>query len=118
VEGELAMLDPAVLAKLRGEAEANLTSLENYQIWLHQQRIPPKGQMAHTKAHAEKLQAQNDLWDLMGRFGGDRHAVGLDDATIQREFFMRFGVDVLTARTLNGAETLKLIGKIRSYLQL
>jgi hypothetical protein len=42
--------------------------------------------------------------------------VGIDERQAQREFFHRFGIDVLTAQTLGAREAADLEARVRAQL--
>jgi len=109
VEGDLSELDPAVLAKLRGEVGVMDMPNEQFRAHLAARNVPAIGQMAQVKLHHAKQLAQVDLRNAMDLWAGQRHAAGRSDAEIQREFWHTFGVDVLSAMALgvNDANALR-----------
>lgn len=116
VEGELALLDRDVLDQLRGAVSAAQMSVADYQVWLHSQRVDPKWAAGHVKTFQKRQAAQSELWPAIEAFGGPRRAAGRSDGEIQREFFMRFGVDPLTAQTLDATKTGALTAKIWEHI--
>jgi superfamily II DNA or RNA helicase len=113
VDGDLMLLDPDTLALLRGQvADANRT-LGEYNAWLATRRLPGIAQAARVKGHGSALEARGELRDIMAQWGGGRAAAGDDDRTAQRRFYLTFGVDVLTAQTLNQREAEALSDRIR-----
>lgn len=110
VEGDLVLLDPAAMAALWSEVE----------------RVdgpPPivSGSAANVargilRNHANRQGAQELLRAAMMLWGGWRAHAGVDERTAQREFFHRFGMDVLTARTLGAPDAATLEAKIRAHL--
>ena len=112
VDGDLQLLTPEALAKLRGEMiDPTLTrgQFDAQQIakgarseWLGKH-------WSHFVADGEAqlaLRAVMDLW------AGRLHAAGRSDSEIQREFYLRFGVDVLTAGSLKRADADALAARI------
>jgi DNA repair protein RadD len=112
VEGDLAEMSPEVLAALRGEIPA---SVEDERWRLQQSGLPSKFVMAQVKHHAERLDTLAALRDAMGVWGGQQRAAGLSDSAMQRLFYHRFGIDVLTAQTLKRAEAQTLLDRIVNF---
>lgn len=107
VDGDLNELTPDVLARMRGEI-----------AYADTLRIPvgaaPEVIGAVKRNHRERMEAQALLRDAMALWGGQRTARGASIAEAQREFFLRYGVDVGTAQTLNRADALALLARIQS----
>lgn len=105
VDGDLSELTPDVLARMRGEI-ATADSL----------RIPvgvgPEVVGRKQREHRERMEAQQVLRDAMALWGGQRTARGISLAEAQREFYLRYGVDVAAAQMLNRAEALALAERI------
>lgn len=106
VEGDLAELTPDVLARMRGEI-ATADSL----------RIPvgvgPEVVGRKQREHRERMEAQQVLRDAMALWGGQRTARGISLAEAQREFYLRYGIDVASAQLLNRADALALTERIK-----
>lgn len=106
VDGDLVLLTPDVLAKLRGEIDAPL-------------RIPygatPAIEGALRKHHSARNEAQAALRAAMDQWAGYRVAAGEADPRVQqRRFFLQFGVDVLSAQALPAREANELRAKIEA----
>ena len=106
VDGDLVLLTPDVLAKLRGEIDAPL-------------RIPygatPAIEGALRKHHSSRNEAQAALRAAMDQWAGYRVAAGEADPRVQqRRFFLQFGVDVLSAQALPAREANELRAKIEA----
>ena len=112
VEGDMVLLDPEVLAALRGEAQAAVMSVADYRAKLAATGLPQHFIWANAKTHHVKVEAQMALRDVMATWGGYRRADGLTDREMQRLFYERFGVDVLTAAGLGQKDALALMEKI------
>lgn len=112
VDGDLAEMSPDLLAKLRGELDAAALPIEWERARLAQSGLPHTLVMANVKRHAERLDVLGQLRDAMAIWGGRRHARGETDAMMQREFFLRFGVDVMTAQALKRAEAQALLDRL------
>lgn len=105
VDGDLSELTPDVLARMRGEIDANL-----------ELRIPygaaPEVVGALKRHHRERVEAQTALRNAMALWGGIRTAQGISLEEAQREFYLRYGIDVATAQTLNAKDSLALMDRI------
>ena len=65
------------------------------------------------RRHRERMEAQQVLRERMSLWGGQRTARGVPIAEAQREFYLRFGVDVASAQLLNRADALALTERIK-----
>jgi hypothetical protein len=62
----------------------------------------------------ERQQAQQELRDCIAQWAGIRKYVDeRTDAESYREFYLKFGVDIMTAQTLGAPEARKLTAQIR-----
>ena len=95
VDGDLVLLTPEVLAKMRGEIDAPL-------------RVPYGAtgaiEGALRKHHTARSEAQRALSAAMDQWAGYRVLAGDNERVQQRRFFHQFGVDVLTAQALPARE--------------
>lgn len=112
VAGDMALLDPEVVAALCGEVDAAVLDLDTYRQQLASKGLPQHFIWANAKSHAGKLEAQSGLREVMATWGGYARAAGMTDREIQRLFYERFGVDVNTCRTWGPKEALPLMEKI------
>jgi DNA repair protein RadD len=112
VEGDLAEMSPELLAKLRGDIQEADRSIDDERWRLHNTGLPATHVMAHVKHHAERLETQAALREAMAWWGGRQRAAGLNDSQMQRLFFLRYGVDVMTAQTLKRAEAQALLDRL------
>lgn len=111
VDGILSEMSPELLATLRMARAARHAD----------QPAVPYGADERVVAginarYRRTLQAQATLADVMATWGGIRRAAGDDDTAMQARFFHRFGVDVLTAQTLNERQSLELADLIRETM--
>lgn len=112
VAGDLVELDPATLAAMLGDVGRAEMSAAEFAQDLHARRVPLIGHSRQLSHHLAKQAAREPLRAAMELWGGARLADGLNDREMQKLFFHRFGVDVITARTLPVAETESLTIKI------
>ncbi len=106
VDGDLLELNVDILAKLRGEVaridgEAKLPG-----------NVEPYVQRAIANRHAERQEAQRELRANIAQWAGYRKHDGDSDSVIYRRFFTKFGIDILTAQTLNVKEAQVLTQKV------
>ena len=104
VAGEVALYDDEVMRKLRGEAGK-----------IEGKPILPYNAPMHVKAvvlerHHEKVRGQMNLRRAMDEWSHRQGA--LTQPEKERLFFYTFGMDALTAMTLNGKESEELAAKI------
>lgn len=112
VDGVVSMLDPAILAKIRGDVEAVNMSIDDYRHKLAASGLPARFIMHNVKAHDAKQKAQAALREVMAWWGGQQRAAGFKDTEMQRRFFFLFGIDVYSAQGLGAAEAENLLTRI------
>lgn len=106
VDGDLVLLTPDVLARLRGEVDKPL---------LIPHGATPAIEGALRKHHRARNEAQAGLRAAMDQWAGYRVAAGERDERVQqRRFFLTFGVDVLSAQALPAREADELRAKIEA----
>jgi superfamily II DNA or RNA helicase len=110
VDGDLAELDPAVLAALRGERDR----IDRPVVFPQGLPLAARGNLVRT--HEERQQAQNSLRKTMSLWGGWNHSLERSQAEGHRRFFYAFGIDVMTAQTLNSEKARELETRIREDL--
>lgn len=116
VEGDLQELDEETLAAIRQQvSEANQT-VEQYREYMAGTRVNGLAQMANVKRHAERLEALEELRDVMGQWGGHWKQRGDNDSQLQRRFYHLYGIDVLSAQALKRQEADTLRERILTSL--
>ncbi len=116
VDGDLFELDADTLAAMRGEVAKVDRPIDEavaeYRADLMRKHTPAIGVMAHTKRFAVKLEAQQTaigaLREIMALWAGHYRAAGCDDGEIFRRFYLRYGVDWLSAQALGSDAALAL----------
>lgn len=101
VDGDLIELDPATLAKMRGEVEATDARLTSPLI---PDGVPPYVAQGIRNKARDRIEAQQRLRHSIALWAGLWRDRGDDDHAIYRRFFHRFGTDILTAQTFNRAD--------------
>ncbi len=112
VDGDLVELDAKTLARMRGEVVKIDLDAGRIFKWAKGQGKSNHIAQAMASNHRARQGAQTELRELMSAWGGVHHAAGATDSEIQRRFYWKFGVDVMTAQTL-GSDALPLMHKIK-----
>ena len=112
VDGDLCELDTATLALMRGAVNRVDNSPENVLAGMEKSGKPYPTARAIANRHAERQEAQSTLRAAMALWAGHKRAVGQEDSTSYKEFYFKFGTDVLTAQTLGRAEAEALTERI------
>lgn len=110
VDGNLLELDDAALAKLRGEALANMTepTYNNGQMLNH----------VHHKQWGERVYSQKHLQEAMLTFSGYQiDVMGRSVAEMFKRFYFAFGIDSLSAQALGARDAEALRGRIAAWLE-
>lgn len=113
VDGELTLLTPEALAKLRGEvAEANRTP---EQVFSDMKYMGMDDVICYSnrKRQRELLALREILVQKIREWGNIRRNQNQEDDVSYREFWITYGVDVLSAQKLNKKETEELLERIK-----
>lgn len=108
VDGDLTELDPWVLAELLMKRKSVDSTVEEYlqrSGAIHLAQIP---MLSAAKRHRERQAAQAELRESIGWWAAWQNQKGRSDAEGYRRFYFKFGVDVLSAQSLNATEAKKL----------
>jgi DNA repair protein RadD len=111
VDGDLVLLDPAAMAALIGEVARVDGPARIPQVLTG----PAAG--AVSKHHRLRQAAQATLREAMALWGGWRAHLGIEQRQAQREWFFKFGVDIMTAQTYGAKEAADLEQRVRAHLQ-
>lgn len=106
VDGDLIELAPETLAALRGEVE-RIDGIAH-----PPGHLDPIAQRAVFNRHRDRQQTQLELRNKIAQWAGYQRAANLIDSEIYKKFYFLYGVDILTAQTLNVSDAEKLINKI------
>lgn len=113
VDGDLTEIDAAALARLRGEAEAVMSPERPLPVHAGRPAV-----IATQRRHVEQQTAQAALRDTIAWWAGyARDGLRLPDGAAYQRFFRTFGLDVLTAQTLNAADAAKLTARINDDIE-
>jgi superfamily II DNA or RNA helicase len=100
VDGDLLELDAETLAVLRGD----LPTIEEYNEQQLLKGVPPAWRISNTKKHGERLEAGQRLRESIAVWAGEQRSQGFTDSEIYRKFYLRYGVDILSAQKGSRAE--------------
>ena len=112
VVGNLLELDTETLAKMRGEVDKIDMPAADYKNYLESRHVPYLGVLAGIKRHAANQAAQKQLRDAIAMWGGHSRAAGKRDEESYIRFYLKYGVDVLSAQALHEKDALELFNKI------
>ena len=113
VDGDLTEMSSELLARLRGEITHAERSPDEVRDGILRAGMSKVIANTQAKNQRERLEVLEDLRNRIRAWGSIRREAGQDDATSYREFYLRFGVDVLSAQTLKKSEMNKLIERIK-----
>ena len=72
------------------------------------QSISTIAQLGVANNHRRRQEAQRELRTSIAQWAGYHHDAGRTDSEIHREFYFRFGIDVLSAQVLGATDANKL----------
>ena len=111
VDGDLLALDVDALAALFKQRDAASMSADEFEQHLIQNNVPPIARPRIIKKHEAAKYRREVLHNLVGWWFGAQPAERPQSEKYKR-FYLRFGVDVVTAFTLDEKQTDNLIEKI------
>ena len=111
VDGDLTELDLDALTLLREKVELDSPDKVASKAY-YAGGIPAS--IKAREHHVERIKVQQELKELIALWAGFRRAEGQQDATSYREFYITFGVDVLTAQRLKRKEMESLIERLKN----
>jgi hypothetical protein len=111
VDGDLELLDKAALQALLLESSRVMDTVK-----VPRHLLGTPAERAILARHNARFAAQVELRDSMARWAGWETAEGLSVPEAQRKFFLRFGVDVLSAQALGASESAELKAKIEERI--
>lgn len=116
VEGELRLLDDAVLEMMRAAINKIDRPVSDLQRELQHKGAPGIAIAGLTNKHLAKQEAQRQLRAAMGAWGYARHVKGLDDAEMQRLFWHKFRMSTLEAQALGIDDARKLLEAVTNNI--
>ena len=120
VDGDLTELDADTLAQMRGDvARVDMPlqdAIAQYRTELAAKHTKPLHIAAHSRRFAAKLEVQQQaleaLREILAVWAGHHRAAGRSDSEIFRRFYLRYGVDWLSAQALGSNESLALSERV------
>ena len=109
IDGDLTLLDPQVLEGLR---ETRQVDEHDLAARMHFAGAEPVAIMGATKRVRSRNLARASIGAAIETWGAARRRMGVPADQAYREFFFRFGMDVLSAQNLPANETFELERKI------
>lgn len=106
VDGDLTELDPATLAVMRGEIDR----IDGPVMFPNSLAMPAR--MRLDRVHRERQNAQAALRASIAWWAGYQSAAGRSESESYKRFYWQFGVDVMTAQTLNARDALELVDRV------
>lgn len=111
VDGDLIEVDLNVLRGLKEKADAAISGVAEA-LPMH---LPSAAHARNHRLALDKAEAQKKLREAISIWAGYQKARGLDDIReIQKMFFLKFDIDVLTAQTLNYKDSINLLGRLNN----
>lgn len=112
VDGDITVLDDDTRARLLGEVWETDLDAHGYEQRLIARHVPPIGRARMLRLHYEKQVAQESLRGVLQLWAEYRAGQTEDQPELYRLFWHKFGVDVLTAQSLNAQGARELSDRI------
>jgi len=113
VDGDLIELTPEALAALRGQVAEAIETPDDVKKRLEGYGMAKVVINTRVKLKREQLEALNPLRESINWWNYSTKTPEMSESEMYRRFFHKFGVDVLTAQTLNRKDTEELTRKIQ-----
>lgn len=117
VDGDLTELDPATLAKMRGEIDRINLPSEHIRSAMERGGSPGIVAGGAAKQHRLRQEAQVPLREAIAWWAGHQRHMGRPDHESYKRFYFMFGVDVGTAQTLGRPEATALAARINKKIE-
>ncbi len=112
VDGDLTELDPTTITMISKKVSEIDQDVNEYRNDLFKKGAPQQYIPALLSKHMQRQAAQTQLRETIAAWAGWQRSYGRPDSESYRRFYLMFGVDVLTAQTLQIKEALELNDKI------
>jgi superfamily II DNA or RNA helicase len=112
VDGDLSEMSEELLAKLRGAIHKTDMSPSAYKNWLQKTNCPAQAIKRNVELHANAQTAQHNLRAVIEYWFQMNSPNGVPGPYSYRKFFAEFGIDLLSAQSLNFEDTNNLLAKI------
>ncbi|BAV81083.1 putative helicase [Vibrio phage CKB-S1] len=114
VDGDLVELDIEAMEALFAAVQEAKMGDQEYEMELIRRGVPQIGRGQALRRHQAARYRRQVLEHLIGWWVGCQEQLGRDRSEIYRRFYLRYGVDVATALTLDIQKTDSLIDKIQA----
>jgi superfamily II DNA or RNA helicase len=118
VDGDLVELDPAALARLRGEKEQVDAQVSHAETVLTRANASPWAILGARKNHKLRQQAQRELRETIAVWAALQRRDGRSDSESYRRFYHTWGMDVLSAQALKKRDAQELNEKIKKEINI
>ena len=113
VDGDLTLLTPEALNELRADvAEANKTP-EQAMADARMMKLPDVVCYTHRKRQRELLEVRGELTAAIRAWGSNKRATGQPDDVSYREFWITYGIDVISSQMQDKKTTINLIERLK-----
>jgi superfamily II DNA or RNA helicase len=113
VGGDLYELNASALAAMRGEIGRIDAPPDAVGDKLRHAGAPDIAILGAMKNHRLRQEAQGELRESIALWAGRQRAAGIPDYESYREFYHKYGIDVLGAQALGARKAKELMGRIR-----
>ena len=114
VDGDLTELDPRVLNQLRAEAQAAMMDAGAYRDQQSARGVPQIGVKSQVDKHIARKEALEQLQNEMVNWLGYQFGNGLSESERYRKFYITFGIDWESAKSLKKDAANQLAERIRN----
>jgi len=104
VDGDLKELDVQALLGLQAARDAVDMTPAQYGEMLTARHVPLIGVRANVNRHIERQETQQELRESLAWWGAHQRSAGFSDSESYRRFYLKFGVDVMSAQALGAKE--------------
>jgi superfamily II DNA or RNA helicase len=112
VDGDLTLYDPATLEELRRKSEKTHLPVEKFKANLIAAGMKGGALYGAVSNHSKRLIALQALESAISMWAGVRRAKNIPDAQSYREFYLKFGDDVMSVGSYGRPQAEKLLKKI------
>lgn len=110
VDGDMVLLDPAVMTALVGDTKR---IMEAPRV---PQSLDRSAQISILRKHHARFTGQESLRKVLELWGGWQETLGRNMREAQKLFFLKYGVDIMSAQSLGATAALELEVKLRGEL--
>lgn len=112
IDGRLCDLDPDSQARLERAAAMAVQNPDAYRRELVARGCPSIGVERNVRRHEERMEYQSALRGIMNIWRSQGEMQGWSSTESQQRFYYKFGIDMLSAQSLNLADTKRLVDRL------